>query len=83
MAQHVVNGKKLYWRITKAVPQGEYFDADKPPDAPAPPVQEEPMERPEPGWRMSSFELAHGLEVSEEPDTVPGDLFDELFKPRR
>ncbi|MEO8805604.1 MAG: hypothetical protein ABI433_05955 [Burkholderiaceae bacterium] len=35
----------------------------------------------EPGWRMSSFELTNGLEVSEAPaDSVPGDLFDELFR---
>ena len=84
MAQRKVTsqGKRLHWRVTKSAPQGEYFDPDKTRDA-ADPTPEEPMERPEPGWRMSSFELAHGLEVREEPDTVPGELFDELFKPSR
>ena len=77
------NGKRLHWRVTKAAPQGEYFDPDKLPAAAVPTTPEEPLERPEPGWRMSSFELAHGLEVSEEPDTVPGELFDELFKSSR
>jgi len=26
------------------------------------------------------MDLMHGLEISEEPDTIPGDLFDALFK---
>ena len=35
------------------------------------------------GWLDSSLELAHGLEVSEEVDTIPGDLLDvfDYFKP--
>ena len=28
------------------------------------------------GWLASSLELAHGLDVSEEVDTIPGDLLD-------
>jgi hypothetical protein len=34
-------------------------------------------------WLMSSFDLLAGAEVSEDPATVPGDLFDELFAPRQ
>ena len=35
-------------------------------------------------WHASSFDLRTGLDVSVDPsDTVPGDLLDELFKPRR
>ena len=32
------------------------------------------------GWRQSSLELSDGLEVSENEDTVPAELWDELFK---
>ena len=84
MAQpKIAPGRRLRWRVTKAAPHGEYYDPDEPPDPGPVTPPEEPLERPEPGWRMSSFELTHGLDVSEEPDTVPGELFDELFKPSR
>jgi hypothetical protein len=39
-----------------------------------------PPERPAPGWLASSFELTNGLDVSDETDTLPSELFDELFK---
>ncbi|HKX94958.1 MAG TPA: hypothetical protein VJM48_09670 [Methylibium sp.] len=31
-------------------------------------------------WYESSYDLRSGLEVSDNYDTVPGDLLDELFK---
>jgi len=34
-------------------------------------------------WRASSHDLLTGATVSEVTDTIPGDLFDELFKPDR
>jgi hypothetical protein len=34
-----------------------------------------------PSWQASSFDLLTGATVSEVTDTIPGDLFDELFKP--
>ena len=64
------------WRVTQNAPQGEYVDPDAQPAEIAPAA---PAERAEPGFLVSSFELTHGLEVSEETDTLPGDLFDELF----
>jgi hypothetical protein len=37
--------------------------------------------RPDPWWRQSSFDLHRGLEVNEDAiDTIPAELFDELFK---
>ncbi len=33
-------------------------------------------------WAMSSFDLAQGADVLEEPDTITGELFDALFAPR-
>ena len=76
--------------MTSTAPQGEFVDA-KPP-APAPvKAAEKPPERAadkadgkdptDPHWRASSFDLMHGLEVHDQgDDTIPGDLFDELFK---
>ena len=34
-------------------------------------------------WQSSSFDLSTGCSVREVTDTIPGDLFDELFKPTR
>lgn len=67
--------KRLVWRISEAAPLGEFVD----PDAAAP---NQPKDQPEVsrgGWVVSSFELLHGTEISEGPDTVPDELFDELF----
>ena len=37
--------------------------------------------RPDPWWRQSSFDLHRGLDVTEDAvDTIPAELFDELFK---
>ena len=32
-------------------------------------------------WVTSSYDLLDGSDVIEDPDTLPGDLFDELFSP--
>lgn len=70
--------KRRVWRITPDAPQGKYVEVDAPP----PPAQS--LERPEPGWALSSFELASGLDVLEGGDTVPGDLLDDwIEKPAR
>jgi hypothetical protein len=71
--------KRLVWRISEAAPLGELVD----PDAVAP---NQPKDQPEVsrgGWVVSSFELLHGTEISEGPDTVPAELFDELFRPEK
>ncbi len=31
-------------------------------------------------WRASSFDLLNGVEVRDHTDTIPGELFDRLFK---
>jgi len=31
-------------------------------------------------WRGSSFDLLNGVEVRERTDSMPGELFDKLFK---
>jgi hypothetical protein len=34
-----------------------------------------------PSWRASSYDLLTGLTVRDVTDTIPGAIFDELFKP--
>jgi hypothetical protein len=34
-------------------------------------------------WLMSSFDLLWGADVTEDPDAMPGDLFEQLFAPER
>jgi len=70
----VGHATKRVWRITPNAPHGEYVDPSQ-----VPAELSRPAERPEPGWLVSSFELTRGLDVSDECDTLPGDLFDELF----
>lgn len=69
--------RRRVWRVSEAAPLGEFVYPDE--LVVAKPVAD--GEQVDPGWRMSSFELTSGLEVSETPaDTVPGDVFDELFR---
>ena len=71
-------GRRI-WRITQDAPLGEYVDPDQIAQEAA--AQRPLIERPDPpGWQASSFDLSRGLEVSDETDTIPGDLFDELFR---
>jgi hypothetical protein len=72
--------KRLVWRITEAAPLGEFVD---PSLSPAKSRRElspdEPGERSRGGWVVSTFELLNGTDISESADTVPAELFDELF----
>jgi hypothetical protein len=72
--------KRMVWRISETAPLGEFVD----PQIVAP--KSTPSNLPETtessgGWVVSSFELLHGADVTEGDDTVPADLFDELFTP--
>ena len=33
-----------------------------------------------PDWRGSSWDLLNGVEITDETDSIPGDLFDSLFR---
>ena len=70
--------KRLVWRITENAPQGEWIDPDAPPLS----GKSDLPEVSSGGWIMSSFDLLSGAEVSENPETVPDALFDELFRPK-
>jgi hypothetical protein len=52
--------------------------AREPEDELAPPV-----ESAEAGWRASSYDLKHGLDVVELPTSLPPDVLDRLFNARR
>jgi hypothetical protein len=70
-------GVKLVWRITDDAPAGEYVDPA------ALTTDRHPKDQPEVvygGWIESSFDLLHGADISDDPDTVTPELFDELFR---
>jgi len=70
------------WRMSPDAPLGMVVDVDlsaPPPAAPdATPKVLKPA--PVPDWRGSSWDLLNGLEVRDHSDTIPGELFDRLFK---
>lgn len=75
------------WRVSAQAPLGEMVDIRT--DAEVRPAETDAVKRSdaanapavrEAGWRQSSLELSDGLEVREDHDTVPGDLWDEFFK---
>jgi hypothetical protein len=72
------------WRITAEAPLGELVEIDER-RAVRTPVREPsaepevPPERSGPGFHQSTGELLAGVEVTDETDTMPGDLFEALF----
>ena len=53
---------------------------------PAPGASKQPKDLPEVShgpWVRSSYDLLDGADVTEDPDTVPDELFDELFPPKQ
>jgi hypothetical protein len=71
--------RRQVWRIDAQAPRGHWVD---PATAAAPPPKVEVPEVSSGGWVMSSFDLLHGTDVCEIPDTVPDKLLDELFRPQ-
>jgi hypothetical protein len=71
---------KLVWRITAQVPNGSWVDPSEREHAAPSPVLIEVGS----GSRvMSSFDLLRGADIDEDAnaDTIPAQLFDELFGP--
>jgi hypothetical protein len=67
------------WRITAGNPMGEWVYKVAPASA------KPSMELPEvsyDSWVTSSYDLLSGADISEELDTLPGELFDDLFAPQ-
>jgi hypothetical protein len=69
--------------MTTEVPLGEIVDFD--PTAPEPATRraEAPLAILDPApvtnWRASSHDLLGGLDVTDQTDSIPGELFDRLF----
>lgn len=73
-----VPAKKI-WRISDNAPMGEWVNEA----TPAAPKQSQDLPEVSQGaWVRSSFDLLDGADVTEDPDTLPDDLFDELFPPK-
>jgi hypothetical protein len=68
---------KKVWRISRNAPMGEWVVVKPTPEEPQ--RREELPEVYSGGWVISSYDLLSGSEVIEGPDTIPSDLFDELF----
>ncbi len=70
------------WRSSQDAPAGEWIDRSAPPRPPAArptPITKLP-EVSTGGWLVSSFDLLSGTDVVDDgPNSVPSDLFDELF----
>lgn len=84
MARHKApaKGKRLVWRMSDRAPLGEWVDPDLPPAPEKPDKPAEPEDKLDGrNWRRSSYDLLTGMEVDDSPNTVPDDLFDELFGP--
>jgi hypothetical protein len=70
---------RKFWRITKSTPNAERVETDAPA---APKSSKELPEVSYGNWVTSSYDLLDGVEVTELPDTIPDELFDELFGPK-
>jgi hypothetical protein len=68
--------KRLVWRISDRAPLGEWVD----PATLAEPAAKDLPEVTSGRWLRSSFDLLNGVDIDESPNTVPDDLFDELFR---
>jgi len=90
-------GYRKVWRMTAEAPMGEILELL--PDAePKTPARDWPTTtaaslddlRPrlpdpaaEPNWQSSSYDLLTGLTVRDVTDTIPGKIFDEVFRRNR
>ena len=82
MARHKASAKpkRLVWRISDRAPLGEWVD----PKLPAEPKPKEALPEVSHGsWTRSSWDLLNGIDVNDDPSTVPDDLFDEYFSTPR
>ena len=77
---------KRVWRISQGNPLGEWVEQVLPASAnsmPAnghsPAAHSELPEVSYGSWVTSSYDLLDGAEVTEDPDTIPGELLDDLF----
>ena len=72
------------WRMTADASHGEFVDFDPTQSEPAAGLVDIPLRVLDPApvvdWRASSYDLLNGLEVRDHSDSIPGELFERLFK---
>jgi len=82
MASTKSSNSRRIWRKTPVATARVRVDFD--PTAPAGGLEEVPPKVLDPApvvdWRGSSFDLLNGVEVFDHSNTIPGELFDKLFK---
>lgn len=70
--------------MTTSAPLGELVDFDPTEAHPPAALAEIPLRVLDPApvvdWRISSYDLLTGLDVRDHSDTIPGELFEKLFK---
>ena len=71
---------KRVWRMSATTPMGEWVDSVAPV---IPKVSKELPEVSYGSWVTSSYDLLDGTDVTDDPDTLPGELFDEWFAPNK
>ena len=86
-------GSRKVWRMTAEAPMGEILELL--PDAEPKPSAKDwlttpaslddlrarlPVPAGEPNWQASSYDLLSGLTVRVVTDTIPGNVFDEVFR---
>lgn len=69
--------KRAIWRISESAPMGEWVDPDALP-APSPAAKPPRADNSASGWIESSMDLLNGADVSEDHDTSPDQLFDDV-----
>jgi hypothetical protein len=70
---------RKFWRMTAEAPQGQFVEALPGELSPMVEGAVAPPVRSHANWRASSHDLQNGLEVSDFADTLPNDLYDDLF----
>ena len=72
------------WRMTLEAPLGKVVDFDLTEGAGS--LADAPLKVLDPApvvdWRGSSFDLLNGVDVRDHSDSIPGELFERLFKRR-
>ncbi len=69
--------KRAVWRISERAPMGEWVDPDVLP-APSPAAKPPRPDTSGVGWIESSMDLLKGADVSEDHESSPGELFDDV-----
>jgi hypothetical protein len=72
---------KKVWRISQSAPMGEWVNKSAP--ITPKPSKDLPEASSDDTWVKSSYDLLDGTDVTEDPDALTAELFDELFAPKR